>query len=68
MTRIVRSAAALAGVCENHPDRIIWSEDEGGCQCGACMPCECNRVEGEDIPDVEGIIEEVEGEPKKTRH
>jgi hypothetical protein len=29
------------------------------------MPCECNRADGEDIPDVEGIIEEVEGEPKK---
>jgi hypothetical protein len=26
------------------------------------------RVEGEEIPDLEGIIEEVEGEPIKTRH
>lgn len=56
----------LGWVCENHPDRA-WSEEDG-CQCGAGMPCECNRVEGEDIPDIEGIIEEVEGEPTSTCH
>lgn len=47
----------LGWVCENHPDRA-WSED--GCQCGAGMACECNRVEG--------IVEEVEGEPTSTGH
>ncbi|KJC55486.1 hypothetical protein UB31_00460 [Bradyrhizobium sp. LTSP849] len=58
----------LRWVCENHPNRA-WSEVlEGGCQCGAGMPCECNRIDDFEVPDVEGVIEEVEGELKKTRH
>jgi hypothetical protein len=48
----------IGWVCENHPDRA-WS-DELGCQCGAGMPCECNRAEE---PDVSQVI----GEPP-TRH
>lgn len=28
-------------VCENHPDKA-WSKS--GCECGAGMPCECNRT------------------------
>ncbi|WP_354265644.1 hypothetical protein [Bradyrhizobium sp. I1.7.5] len=57
----------LGWVCENHPTKA-WTENEGGCQCGAGMPCDCNRANGEDTPDIKGIIEEVEGEPKMTRH
>jgi hypothetical protein len=49
---------SLGWVCENHPDRA-WSETAGGCECGAGMPCECNRTDGIDLPDIEGIIEEV---------
>jgi hypothetical protein len=44
----------LGWVCENHP-HLRWSEDPGGCQCGAGMPCECNR---EDPPDTSQIIED----------
>ena len=56
----------LGWVCENHPDKV-WSEEvEGGCQCGAGMPCECNRAPDDfEVTDIEGIIEEFEGE---TRH
>lgn len=36
-------------------------------QCGAGMPCECNRANGEDTPDVEGIIEEIEAAPKRLQ-
>ena len=57
----------LGWVCENHPDKA-YTELEGGCQCGAGMICERNRANGEDAPDVKGIIEEVAGEPRKTRH
>jgi hypothetical protein len=32
----------IGWVCENHPDRA-W--DEKGCQCGAGMPCECQRAQ-----------------------
>jgi hypothetical protein len=49
----------LGGVCENHPDRA-WDE-ELGCQCGAGMPCECNRV---DPPDTSQLIQEM----PETRH
>jgi hypothetical protein len=45
-------------VCENHPDRA-WSE-ELGCQCGAGMPCICNRTDGIDEPDVSGIFETID--------
>jgi hypothetical protein len=44
----------IGWVCENHPNRA-WSEDLG-CQCGAGMPCECNREN--DVPDTSQIIEE----------
>ena len=27
-------------VCENHPDKA-W-DTQGGCECGAGMPCKCN--------------------------
>ena len=43
----------LGWVCENHP-HLAWS-DEFGCQCGAGMPCECNRA---DEPDVSQVIGE----------
>ena len=42
-------------VCENHPTKA-WTQKEGGCQCGAGN----NRANGEDTPDVEGVIEEIE--------
>ncbi len=29
--------------------------------------CECNRTAGGDFPDIEGLIEVIKGEPKKTR-
>jgi hypothetical protein len=32
------------------------------------MPWECNGADGADLPDVEGIIEEVEGAPRRVRH
>jgi hypothetical protein len=38
----------LGWVCENHPHE--------GCQCGAGMPCECNRAEGHEEPDTSGIM------------
>jgi hypothetical protein len=41
----------IGWVCENHPDRA-WSE-ELGCECGAGMPCECNRS-----PDIDAGLEE----------
>jgi hypothetical protein len=44
----------LGWVCENHP-RLPWTGESGGCQCGAGMPCVCNR---EDPPDTSQIIEE----------
>jgi len=41
----------LGWVCENHPTRV-WDE-KLGCQCGAGMPCVCNRS-----PDIDAGIEE----------
>jgi len=38
--------------CENHPNRV-WDK-KPGCQCGAGMPCVCNRS-----PDIDAGI----GEP-----
>lgn len=43
----------IGWVCENHPNRA-WS-DELGCQCGAGMPCECNRG---DPPDTSEVMDE----------
>ena len=54
----------LGWVCENHPTRA-WTEKEGGCQCGAGMPCECNRVNADDMPDVEAVIVEIEVDRKR---
>ena len=36
-----RICLGMGWVCENHPDKV-WDEDLG-CQCGAGMPCECQR-------------------------
>ena len=44
--------SGIGWVCENHPDKA-WS-DELGCQCGAGMPCECNRTEEPDVSQVIG--------------
>jgi hypothetical protein len=33
----------IGWVCENHTDKP-WDETiDGGCQCGAGQPCECNK-------------------------
>jgi hypothetical protein len=65
MTDVKRTICQGSGwVCENHPGKA-WTEHEGGCQCGVGMPCECNRANGEDTPDAEAIIEEVEGASKR---
>jgi hypothetical protein len=47
----------LGWVCENHP-HLPWTDDGRGCQCGAGMPCECNRGDGIDEPDVSGVLDE----------
>lgn len=54
----------LGWVCENHPNKP-WTERDGGCQCGAGMPCECNRPNGEDTPDIEGVFVEIDFDPKR---
>jgi hypothetical protein len=36
---------------------MAWSDDFG-CQCGAGMPCECNRADGHELPDVSQVIVE----------
>lgn len=36
----------LGWVCENHPG-LTW-DTELGCQCGAGMPCGCQRAEEPD--------------------
>jgi hypothetical protein len=41
----------IGWVCENHPN-LPW-HDELGCQCGAGMPCSCNR---RDPPDTTNVI------------
>ena len=46
----------IGWVCENHP-KHVWSE-ELGCQCGAGMPCECNRTDGLGEPDVSTVLVE----------
>lgn len=43
-------------VCENHPHRA-WDE-KFGCQCGAGMPCACQRANGLEQPDVSGVLDE----------
>lgn len=37
-------------VCEGHPNKP-WRETDGGCQCGAGMPCkECNPCDYDSPP------------------
>ena len=45
----------MGWVCENHPKRA-W-DGRIGCQCGAGMPCECQRANGLELPDVNKILE-----------
>lgn len=54
----------LGWVCENHPDRA-WDQ-ELGCQCGAGMPCECQRANGPEQPDVSAVLSE--SSPIKHEH
>lgn len=28
-------------VCETHPDKVWDASADGGCECGAGMPCKC---------------------------
>jgi hypothetical protein len=44
----------IGWVCENHPNRA-WDEEKG-CQCGAGMPCDCQRANGLEEPDVSHVI------------
>ena len=53
-SRAVAVRFGLGLVCENHPDRA-WDRDVG-CECGAGMPCECQRASGLEPPDVSKII------------
>ena len=39
----------------NHP-RQAWDE-KLGCQCGAGMPCECQRASDLETPDVSKVLE-----------
>jgi hypothetical protein len=50
----------IGWVCENHPD-VAWDE-QLGCQCGAGMPCACDRM---DEPDTSHLIDVP---PPTTRH
>lgn len=52
-------------VCESHPDAPWDTNLEGGCQCNAGMPCECNR-EVDNPPGFEVIISV--DEPFDHRH
>jgi hypothetical protein len=47
----------LGWVCENHPDRI-WDHNLG-CECGAGMPCRCQRPSLEE-PATSKVISRVE--------
>ena len=45
----------IGWVCENHPDKA-WDK-QLGCECGAGMPCRCNKkrepgIDESDIPEV----------------
>jgi hypothetical protein len=58
MARHCYKCLGVGWVCENHPS-LPWS-DELGCQCGAGMPCVCNRAGEPGIGelDVSQILEE----------
>jgi hypothetical protein len=45
---------SLGWVCENHTD-LAWDEEKG-CQCGAGMPCECQRADDIEQPDVDKVL------------
>jgi hypothetical protein len=45
----------IGWVCENHPNRA-WDEQKGY-QCGAGMPCKCQRASGLEEPDISEVIE-----------
>jgi hypothetical protein len=49
----------LGWVCENHP-HLPWTDDKLGCQCGAGMPCQCNRFGAYEEPDVSKIIPNID--------
>ncbi len=52
-------------VCEEHPDRP-WSKTEGGCQCGARMPCpDCNPAADAAHPP-RRVVEKIGALSKKT--
>jgi hypothetical protein len=58
-------------VCENHPDKA-WDVKDGGCNCGAGMPCPvCNNPEDWERPrlppdfEVDVDIDTIDDEPKK---
>jgi hypothetical protein len=51
----------IGWVCENHPMRV-WDE-KLGCQCGIGMPCECQRANGFEQPDVSKIMTEANAGP-----
>ena len=53
--------AGLGWVCENHPNKV-WDRDRG-CECGAGMPCECQRANGLEQPDTSKILS---GETKEA--
>lgn len=44
----------LGWVSENHPAKA-WDRDKG-CECGAGMPCDCQRANGLEQPDVTKIF------------
>jgi hypothetical protein len=48
----------LGWVCENHRNRI-WDLMLGGCECGAGMPCECQRANGLEQPDISRVMEQL---------
>jgi hypothetical protein len=52
----------LGWVCENHQN-LAWSKDIG-CQCGAGMPCTCNRFSAYEEPDTSGVITEQSPTPR----
>ena len=46
----------LGWVRENHPARV-WDRDNG-CECGAGMPCGCQRANGLEQPDISKVLNE----------
>ena len=48
------SATALAGFART---TRMWDRDKG-CECGAGMPCECQRANGLEQPDISKVLDE----------